>query len=132
MVELKFNNYPIPDKIVHLLSTIIWILDKSIKKLIKLPESEIETSMVYSEIFRLLSIWFLGSVGEFLTHTTRSVGSNPTNGVDVSEAEFASEVGDGGGGSVLCAAGVGERKINCNFFLHHMMKYFLFDYPKNG
>ena len=66
--------------------------------------------MVYSEIFRLLSIWFLGSVGEFLTHTTRSVGSNPTNGVDVSEAEFASEVGDGGEGAVLCAVGDRRKK----------------------
>ena len=43
---------------------------------------------------------------ESLTPTTRSVGSNPTHGVEVSEAVLASEVGDGGEGTVLCAVGV--------------------------
>ena len=33
---------------------------------------------------------------ESQTHNTRSVGSNPTHGVEVSEAVLASEVGDGG------------------------------------
>ena len=65
-------------------------------------------------------------MGECQTHTTRSVGSNPTQGVEVSEAEFATEVGNGGGGAVLCAVGVGERNINFKFFLHHMMKFSLF------
>ena len=62
--------------------------------------------MLYSEIFRLLLKWFLGPVGEYQTHTTRSVGSNPTHGVEVSEAVLASEVGDGGEGTFLCAVGV--------------------------
>ena len=67
--------------------------------------------MVYSEIFKLLLKWFLGPVGEYQTHTTRSVGSNPTHGVEVSGAEFATEVGDGGGGAVLCALGVEGENI---------------------
>ena len=82
------------------------------------------------EISGFFQVGYVGPVEESQTHTTRSVGSNPTHGVEVSEAEFATE--DGGGGAVLCAVGVGERKINCKFFLHHMMKYFFFDYPKNG
>ena len=67
--------------------------------------------MLYSEIFKLLLKWFLGPVGEYQTHTTRSVGSNPTHGVEVSGAEFATEVGDGGGGAVLCALGVEGENI---------------------
>ena len=51
-------------------------------------------------------------MGESQTHTTRSVGSNPTHGVEVSGAEFATEVGDGGGGAVLCAVGVGKENMN--------------------
>lgn len=47
-----------------------------------------------------------------------SVGSNPTQGVDLSEAVQVTDVGDGGGGAVLCAVGVGGRKI----LLHHVMK----------
>ena len=38
-----------------------------------------------------------------------SVGSNPTHGAEFSEAEFATEVGDGGDGVVLIAVGVGRR-----------------------
>ena len=45
-----------------------------------------------------------------------SVGSNPTQGLDLSEAVQVTDVGDGGGGAVLCA--VGGRK----FLLHHVMK----------
>ena len=47
-----------------------------------------------------------------------SVGSNPTQGVDLSEAVQVTDVGDGAGGAVLCAVGVGGRKI----LLHHVMK----------
>ena len=49
-------------------------------------------------------------MGECQTHTTRSEGSNPTQGVEVSEAEFTAEVGDGG--AVLCAVGVGKENMN--------------------
>ena len=58
---------------------------------------------------------------ESLTPTTRSVGSNPTHGVEVSVEEFATEVGDVGGGAKLCAVEVGGRIANF-FLLHHMMK----------
>ena len=68
-------------------------------------------------------------MGESQTHTTRSVGSNPTHGVEVSGAEFATEVG--GGVAVLCAVGVGEEKINFKIFLHHMMKLFNFLLSRN-
>ena len=70
-------------------------------------------------------------MGESQTHTTRSVGSNPTHGVEVSGAEFATEVGDGGGVAVLCAVGVGEENINYKIFLHHMMKLFNFLLSRN-
>ena len=42
-----------------------------------------------------------------------SVGSNPTQGVDLSEAVQVTDVGDGGGGAVLCAVGVGGSKFCC-------------------
>ena len=52
------------------------------------------------EISGFFQVGYVGPVEESQTHTTRSVGSNPTNKVDLSVAEFASEVGDGGGGAV--------------------------------
>ena len=54
------------------------------------------------------------------------MGSSPTHGVEVSEAVFASEVGDGGEEAVLSAVGVVKRNRNCNVFLHHVMKLFHF------
>ena len=50
---------------------------------------------------------------ESQTHNTRSVGSIPHKEWKFSGAEFASEVGDEGGGAVLCAVGVGEENISC-------------------
>ena len=85
--------------------------------------------MLYSEIFRLLLKWFLGPVGEYQTHTTRSVGSNPTHGVEVSGAEFATEVG---GGELYSVHLEWEEKIlPTKFFLHHMMQLFIFLLSRN-
>ena len=54
-------------------------------------------------------------MGEYLTHTTRSVGSNPTHGVEVSGAEIATEVRDGGEEAELCAVEVGGRNLQFLF-----------------
>ena len=58
------------------------------------------------------------------------MGSNPTHGVDVSEVEFASEVGDGGEDAVLCAVDVGGRMKN--FFYCIIWWNFNFCYPETG
>ena len=57
-----------------------------------------------------------------------SVGSNPTQGEDLSEA---AQVADGGGGAVLSAVEVGERKKLQNFLLHHVIKLLVFVLSKN-
>ena len=60
-----------------------------------------------------------------------SVGSNPTQGVDLSEAVQVTDVGDGGGEAVLCAVGVGERNKLQKVLLHHVMKLLIFVLSKN-
>ena len=87
--------------------------------------------MLYSEIFKLLLKWFLGPVGEYQTHTTRSVGSNPTHGVEVSGAEFATEVGDGGGELYSVHLEWKEKILPTKFFLHHMMQLLIFLLSRN-
>ena len=47
------------------------------------------------EISGFFQVGYVGPVEESQTHTTRSVGSNPTHGVETSVEEFATEVGDG-------------------------------------
>ena len=65
---------------------------------------------------------------ESQTHTTRSVGSNPTHGMEVSEAEFATEVGDGWEEAELCAVVVGGR-ISSSFYF---IIWWNFLYPEMG
>ena len=60
-----------------------------------------------------------------------SVGSNPTQGEDLSEAAQVADVGDGGGGDVLSAVEVGERKKLQNILLHHVIKLLVFVLSKN-
>ena len=73
---------------------------------------EIKTACYIQKISNEFQAGIHGLVEESQTSTTRSVGSNPTHGVDVSEVEFASEVGDGGEDAVLCAVDVGGRMKN--------------------
>ena len=61
-----------------------------------------------------------------------SVGSNPTQGEDLSEVEQVAAVGDGGGGAVLSAVKVGERKKLQKILLHHVIKLLVLYYPKTG
>ena len=60
-----------------------------------------------------------------------SVGSNPTQGEDLSEAAHVADVGDGGGGAVLSAVEVGERKKLQNILLLHVIKLLVFGLSKN-
>ena len=57
-----------------------------------------------------------------------SVGSNPTQGEDLSEAAQVADVGDGGGGAVLSAVEVGERKKVTKYFVASYDKTFYFLY----